>query len=692
MKKRNILVFIVGILLISIVSAELIINEPPKNVYNIGDTISVPITVKALTNTQGFFQVNLICSEKEINFYKSWISLIPKNETKINASVQLMQEMLGNSRGACKIEVSLLKESILTEDFIISNLIEVKTSINKNKFNPEEEISIKGNATKESGNKINGFVEIIFSREGFNELKQTEIVSDGKFSSRIKIPKTMNAGNYLVIINAYEKDSEGKRINEGSTNNEITIFQIPTNLEIFFEKKEINPGENLKIKTILHDQTGKNIDSLVVISIKNKNNVVLEQVDKQTDSFFEYFIKEQQIPSEWKVIAVSNQITKEETFIIKEKENISIEIINNTIILKNTGNVVYNKTVFVKIGEEPLNIKTYLGVGESKRYYLTAPNGEYQVEIISPEGGNIKRSVILTGNIISVKEVSEGAIKLARHPFVWIFILLIFGITLFLLFKKIKRKSLFGHFSKKNNKSINEKERVFSQRKSLISTTNKTNLLLSLQGTPQSSSVVCIKIKNSQEILSSNNNSKETIQKIVEMAENAKISIYENNEYLFFLSFPLLTKTLQNEMTAIDLAQSAKKILDNHNRLFKQNIHYGISVEYGNAIAKKIEDSVNFMGLGQFMINARRLASISQEEVCIGEKLKEKIQLNVKLEKRSSERGPYYTVKEIIDKEKNKKFLSSFVKRFEKNQKETKEDSKGKINKEEDKSFDLEKF
>lgn len=680
----------VGVLLISTVSAELIINGQPKDMYNIGDTISVPITIKSLTNTQGFFQVNLICSEKEINFYKSWISLNPKNETKINASVQLMQEMVGKSRGACNIEVSLLKESTLTEEFIISNLIEVKASINKNKFNPEEEISIKGNATKESGTKLNGFVEIIFSREGFDEFKQTEIVSDGKFSSRIKIPKTMNAGNYLVLINAYEKDFEEKIINEGSTTNEITISQIPTNLEIFFEKREINPGENLKIKAILHDQTGKNIDSLVVISIKNKNNVILEQVDKQTDSFFEYFIKEQQTPSEWKVIAVSNQITKEENFIIKEKENISIEIINNTIVLKNTGNVIYNKTVFVKIGEEPLNIETYLGVGESKKYYLTAPNGEYQVEIISPEGENVKRSVILTGNVISVKEVSEGAMKLARHPFVWIFILLVLGITLFLLFKKTKRKILFGNFSKKNNNSMHEKERVFSQRNSLVHTTSKTNLLLSLQGTPQPSSVVCIKVKNSQEILSNKNNSKETIQKIVEMAENAKGCIYENNEYLFFLFFPLLTKTFQNEMTTIDLAQSAKKVIDNHNRLFKQNIHYGISVECGDAIAKKTEDSVNFMGLGQFMINARRLSSISQEEVCISEKLKEKIQSNVKLEKRSSERGSYYVVKEIIDKEKNKKFLSSFVKRLEKNKKEIKEDSKEKINKEEDESFDLE--
>jgi len=87
--------------------------------------------------------MNLICNGKEMNFYKSWISLAQKSETKITSSVQLVEEMLDGSKGTCKVEVSLLKESSSTNEFIISDSIDVKASLNKNKFNPEEATRVK---------------------------------------------------------------------------------------------------------------------------------------------------------------------------------------------------------------------------------------------------------------------------------------------------------------------------------------------------------------------------------------------------------------------------------------------------------------------------------------------------------------------------------------------------------------------
>ena len=692
MEKGKILSLMVLSLLISVVSAQLTINEQPKDVYNMGDVLSIPVTINALTNTYGFFQMNLICNGKEMNFYKSWISLAQKSETKITSSVQLVEEMLDGSKGTCKVEVSLLKESSSTNEFIISDSIDVKASLNKNKFNPEEEISIKGNATKESGSQLDGFAEIAISKEESNKLNQIEAITNGEFSSKIKIPKTMEAGNYLVTITAYEKDLENRITNKGSVNYEITISQIPTNLEIVLEQKEVNPGETFRIKAILHDQTGEKIKDMVVISIKDEDNTILEQIEKETDIFVEYKIKEGQLPSEWKIVAVSNQITKEDTFRIKEQSNISLEIINRTIILTNTGNVVYNKTVFVKIGEKQLEINANIDIGESKEYYLTAPNGEYQVEVLSSEGEETKKMVILTGNAISVKEVSENAMELARHMFVWMFIIIVLGFVAFFLFKKISKKSFFGFIPKEKNKSVHSEEKVFSQRSALVSPKNKAHFLPSIQGTQQPSSVVCIKIKNHSEIISNKNNSKETLQKIVEMAENAKASVYENNECIFFLFVPSITKTSQSEITAADLAQSAKKILDDYNRLFKQKIKYGISVEYGEVVAKKTGEAISFMGLGQFMVNARKLASISQEEVCVGEKMKEKIQSSAKLEKHSSERGSYYTIKELRDKEKHKTFLSSFVKRYERDKEKPEESKKEKVEEEkpqEDEDFDL---
>jgi hypothetical protein len=337
-----------------------------------------------------------------------------------------------------------------------------------------------------------------------------------------------------------------------------------------------------------------------------------------------------------------------------------------------------------------IDIDTSLKIGESKKYSLSAPDGEYQVKVLSPEGKEIQESVMLTGNAISVKEVTEGAIELMRHPFVWIFMAIILGAVTFLFLKNEYKRSLLEYFSPKKNKNAAPAEKISFQKNSLVFPKNKAHLSLSIQGTPQKSSVVCIKLKNHTEIAINKSNAKETLQRIVEMAENAKSSIYETNEYIFFLLLPSKTKTFENEMTAADLAQSAKKILDNHNKLYKQKINYGISAEHGEAIAKQTGDSTTFMGLGQFITNARKLASLSQGEVFVGEKLKERIQSNAKLEKHTSEKGAYYTIKELRDKEKHQKFLSSFVKRYEKDKKTVdKEPPKETPKEEPEKDFDL---
>ncbi|MFH1365311.1 MAG: hypothetical protein ABIH28_01890 [archaeon] len=687
MEKGVILSLVVIILLISVVSAEIIINEQPKEVYNLGDTILVPAKVKSLTDTYGILQMNLVCNGKETNFYRNGISLAAGEEKDVEALIPLIEDIIGEPEGICKIKVSLLKEYILTEDFRISDLIEVKASTNKNSFNPEEEISITGNATKESKSELNGFVEITFSKEGSIKLKQTEIISNGKFLSKIKIPKTMEAGKYVVTLTAYEKDSQEKITNKGFVNYILDISQIPTNLEIFFEQKEVNPGESLKVKAILRDQTGGKINSSAVISIKDDNNKILEQIEEKTDSFIGYKIKEQQLPSEWKVIAISNKITSESTFRIKEQEKINIEIINKTVVLTNTGNVFYNKTVFVKIGEEPFNINATLKIGESKKYSLNAPEGEYLVRILSPEGEEVERSVALTGGAISVEEISKSAINLARHPFVWVFILVVLGFVAFSLFRKEHKKNFFGYFSSKKHKNTQPEEKISSYKNSLVSPTNRANLSLSIKGENQKSSIVCIKIKNHIEIALNKSNAKDVLQKITEMAERAKAYVYESNDCLFFLLAPMITKTFENEMVAADLAQSTKKAIDEYNRLFKQKINYGLSAECGEIIIKKTGDSISFAGLGNFIINAKRLASFSQGDVFIGEKLKEKIQSNAKLEKYNSDGGPHYILKELRDKERHQKFLNSFVKRWERDNKIAREPPKKEEIKEKDDGY-----
>ena len=65
---KGIFIFVLAlIVLVSSVSAEIIILQQPNAVYNYGDVLSVPFKVKTTGNFAGNFDANLICNGIQTN-------------------------------------------------------------------------------------------------------------------------------------------------------------------------------------------------------------------------------------------------------------------------------------------------------------------------------------------------------------------------------------------------------------------------------------------------------------------------------------------------------------------------------------------------------------------------------------------------------------------------------------------------
>jgi hypothetical protein len=130
---------------------------------------------------------------------------------------------------------------------------------------------------------------------------------------------------------------------------------------------------------------------------------------------------------------------------------------------------------------------------------------------------------------------------------------------------------------------------------------------------------------------------------------------------------PITTKTFKNENKAIEIAQKTRELLVNHNKLFKQKIDFGISLNQGHIIAKKEGDVYKFMSFGTLITAAKKLSSLSNKNVYLSEKIKNLLMSNVKTKKHEIEGIDVYTIKEIRKKtEEQKKFIKSFVDRLEK--------------------------
>lgn len=668
---RKIILIFCTILLISFAAAEVIITEQPGGLYSLGDTIKIPLKIITLTDINELFTINLICNGVQTEVYKEYISISAGEEIERNPAIPLIQSFIGKPTGTCVIKVTLGSEAPqLTSEFEISDLIIIELKTEKSEFVPEESIVIEGDVKKENKEPVQGIVELKVTGNNATIVEKIDTIRNGYFYLNFSMPAGSKAAAYLVRIDTYEIDLSGQKTNKGFINHEITITQVPTNLEIILENSEVEPGTNLQVKTVLHDQTGESIESTSIITIKNEKDEILEQTEKSTNEFLEFPVAYNEPPAEWKLVAVSNKLTAETTFNITAKADIGIVLINKTVIIANTGNIEYcNKTVLIKIGEEEKHIDVCLSVDESQEYILTAPDGEYEIEIISEDEETITRSVMLTGKTIEVKEASKGIGKLIRFPFVWIFIIAILGFITFMFIKKGYKKSFFGYIRRRKEKS----RAVPLRKSSLVNTRNKAELSLSIKGDKQNVSLVCLKIKNLDDIESKKGNAKETLQKIVDFAEEKKAATYENQDNLFFILAPTKTKTFSNEKTAVGIGQKIKEVLTEHNRLFKQKIEFGVGLNYGTIIAKQEKDAMKFMSMGTLIATAKKTSSLANNDVLIGEKMNDKLKADVKTEKQTHGKTTVYTIKEIKNREEHKKFLSSFMKRMEKEKVEKKQ-------------------
>ena len=647
-------------------SVSIIINKQPTGTYNLGDSVTIPLTIKSLTNVKGDVVMDLICNGKSTNFYKNGVDLLTGEEQRMDSVLVLSKEKIGYSTGTCKVKTTLGTQYILSDEFTISDILTLTIKSGEGEYAPTDEILIQGEVTKKNGALVNGFIELEIFSGNDSQNKYVETVNQGFFSINLALPHETAAGPYLISLYTYEQDSTGDTTNKGFLDYSITIKQIPTSLEVLFENIEIEPGTNLRVKAILHDQTGLNVEgTTAIITIKDKDNKILSQSEKPTDEFLEFPIKSNEPPSNWTVYAISSQMSSEAKAIIKEKIEVKYELINKTLLITNIGNVLFNDTVSIKIGEEIVNILVFLEVGEDKKFTLSAPEGDYAIQIMDSKGSQSMGSVGLTGKTIQVKE-AKAFIGKIFNPFVWIFIIAICGFVAFMFFKKGYRRGFIGYIREKRE-SFKKKD-IHPVKPYKSGSGGSANFSLSIKGDKQDSSMVCLKIKNLKEIESNKGGAMEVIREVIHVAENSKAVFYDNGEYFFFILAPVITKTFQNERAAITIAKNIQKIIASYNRLAQQKIEFGISINHGTIVAKKNGSDLDFMSLRTFIPKAKKIATLSDQDISLTEEMNERLVSvgGIKTEKKTKNGTKFYAITEMRDSEGDKKFISNFLSRLEK--------------------------
>jgi len=215
-----------------------------------------------------------------------------------------------------------------------------------------------------------------------------------------------------------------------------------------------------------------------------------------------------------------------------------------------------------------------------------------------------------------------------------------------------------------------------SARTNILNNTTNVEFSLSIHGNKQTSNVVNLSLKNYHGISSGEGGVKETLDKIGNIVEKRKGLIYQNNHNFFFIFAPEKTRTFRNQETALDIAKEIAEIMENHNKLFKNKIEYGISVDEGDVILGQEKGEVKFTAVNSLIINLKKMSSTANKQIILSEKVRNDLASRIKADRVPGDKVHAYVLREVVSKPDHSKFIRGFMERMEKDKRIQQNNSK----------------
>lgn len=315
-------------------------------------------------------------------------------------------------------------------NIILSSIVNITISTDKNHYFPGTRVHISGEATTSTG-KLSGTATLTFQ----NTTKETDI-SNGGFSFLIELDSRIPSGT--IEFQVQGEDDHG---NIGFASSSIIVDPIPTKLEVTADSSEYQSGSLVTITPSLYDQASSLMPSIITITVTSPERKRILAQTSESGTQITLQLEEKAPPGTYKIVAESQGLEDTSIFDVAHLQQIFSKIENLTLIMTNAGNEFFHGTLKVELlGQNKKYItlqKLKLDVNEFYTLLLSkiAPPGSYDVAVDDKVIGSITIPTIVK---------SQGFSK-AWLPFAVAFLLAVILLLLKIPWKRNPHKRFAPH-------------------------------------------------------------------------------------------------------------------------------------------------------------------------------------------------------------------------------------------------------
>lgn len=644
MIKRGLFVFLTFILALSLtsyVSASIGIGQPEK-LYNAGDSFSTKFNISSSSAKSDFLSQKIVCGNGEVEIFKNPYSIkageMKSGEISFDFDKFLIDDLLGN----CYLSIEFGGEKTNSQDFKLSREINVSAELNKTLFNPLEKVLINGIGIKENGKYPSGNASLDISAMG---IYLSKTLNAGKFSFEFEIPEDAKAIEYSGEIRIDEKDEYGNIINSGNYPISIKVNQIAKSLDVAVSGKNIQPGEDFSFTPIIEDQAGDVFNGQTKAGLYSPSGKIYYETNAESNKASTYNFNSSSSAGNWVLKVIYGELSTEKSIEIIAKENISFNLVNETLYISNLGNMNYDKEISVKIGEVQQNLRVALDIGQSKTYKLYAKNGVYEISLVEENKNYALGEAYLTGNAVKIKEGSQ--FFRLNNSYLWVLlIILLISAGVYYYRKGIKREYVGKHSS------------FLPQPK--FTKLDMDKVKIQNESVKRDCTVVALKIKNAAHLRNSANNALETIDKALSEGNSINGKIKIDGDYQIIM-FAQPKSGLDKSVDAVKAAIKIQNVLKEYNLNYSGKIDFGIGINYGNLIIENKEGKLNFISTDNTISLAKRIAQEANESILLSDKIRTKIISGIKSERE----GEFWKISRVVNRSQHSDFINNFKKKQE---------------------------